>query len=161
MFTLGINVNFEILMKEKRPFRIILPTYPFERKRHWIDFVLSEDIGRVNSSSKLSKESSGISDGKMDKKVSALENVYIETKMVRDLKVLTPSEQVIFNIWSEAFMNKDFSITDNFFEIGGDSLLAITVMSKIKTAFKVDLSLRLFIDSPRIKDLAEAVDAVK
>jgi len=35
------------------------------------------------------------------------------------------------------------------------------VMSKIRAAFKVDLSLELFIDSPRIKDLAKAVDAVK
>jgi len=161
MFTVGINIDFEFLMKDTRLYRISLPTYPFERKRHWIDFELSKDFEELNSTCKLLKGFSEINDGKIDKKVSTLENTDKVTTGTRDLKVFTHTEQIIFNIWSEAFMNKDISLMDNFFEIGGDSLLAITVMSKIKSAFKVNLSLRVFIDNPSIKDLAEKVDAVK
>jgi len=161
LYTIGININSDNFFKDIKPVKISLPAYPFERKRHWIDFELSKDFEELNSTSKLLKGFSEINDGKIDEKVSTLENTDKVTTGVRDLKVFTHTEQIIFNIWSEAFMNKDISLMDNFFEIGGDSLLAITVMSKIKSAFKVDLSLRVFIDSPKIKDLAEKVDAVK
>ena len=161
LYTIGININSDNFYKDIKPGKISLPTYPFERKRHWIDFELSKDFEKFSSSSNKLKGFSEISDGKTDEEVIALENTDRIAKETPDLKEFTPTEQIIFNIWSEAFMNKDISLMDNFFEIGGDSLLAITVMSKIKSAFKVDLSLRVFIDSPRIKDLAEKVDAVK
>jgi len=53
---------------------------------------------------------------------------------------------------------KDISTIDNFFDIGGNSLLAISVFAKIEAAFNVELGLRIFFDSPRIKDLAETID---
>jgi hypothetical protein len=52
-------------------------------------------------------------------------------------------------------------VTDNFFEIGGNSLLAITVMSKIESAFETELGLRLFFDDPKIISLAESIDILK
>lgn len=39
--------------------------------------------------------------------------------------------------------------------------MAISVFSKIESAFKVKLSLRVFFDSPRIKDLAETIEITK
>ncbi|RPI73976.1 MAG: acyl carrier protein, partial [Ignavibacteriales bacterium] len=45
-----------------------------------------------------------------------------------------------------------------FFNLGGNSLLAISVFSKIESAFKVKMSLRVFFDSPIIKDLAETME---
>jgi len=44
MFNIGININFNTLQKDINPNKISLPTYPFERKRHWIDFKLTQDI---------------------------------------------------------------------------------------------------------------------
>lgn len=160
IFFIGININFQTLQKDINPNKVGLPTYPFERKRHWIDFELSKDFEELNSTSKLLKGFSEINNAKTEEG-TARENTDPVDTGARDSNGFTHTEQIIFNIWSEAFMDKDISLMDNFFEIGGDSLLAITVMSKIKSAFKVDLSLRVFIDSPRIKDLAEKVDAVK
>jgi hypothetical protein len=37
-------------------------------------------------------------------------------------------------------------------------MLAISVFSKIESAFNLDLGLRVFFDSPRIKSLAEAIE---
>ena len=36
--------------------------------------------------------------------------------------------------------------------------MAISVFSRIKSTFNIELGLRIFFDSPRIKDLAEAID---
>jgi len=161
MFTLGINIDFDALMKDTRPGKISLPTYPYERQRYWIDFELSKDFEKLSSSSELVKGFSDIEDSKIEKKVSDNRSTDTLTMGESNANILTPAEQIIYNIWSEALMKKDLSITDNFFEIGGDSLLAITVVSKIKSAFKVNLSLRVFLDSPNIRDLAKKVDGLK
>jgi FkbH-like protein len=161
LFNLGINIDFDLLMQDNKPFKISLPTYPYERKRHWVDFQLPHDFKRHGSSFSPIKDFFRIRTGKIDKKVSALENIDLLSTEVNKVNIFTPTEQIIFNIWSDAFMMKNISKTDNFFEIGGDSLLAITVVSKIKTAFKVDLSFRALIDSPKIEDLAKIVDSAR
>jgi amino acid adenylation domain-containing protein len=74
-----------------------------------------------------------------------------------NLKTFEPTELTIYNIWCEALKTNDISTKDNFFTVGGNSLLAIDVFSKIESAFNVNLGLRVFFDSPRIKDLAEAI----
>jgi len=74
---------------------------------------------------------------------------------------LSPTENIIFNLWVEALKTTDISVNDNFFDIGGNSLMAISVFSKIESAFKIKLSLRVFFDSPRIKDLGELIDIAK
>lgn len=37
LWTVGIDIKWESLYKKNKPRRIPLPTYPFERKRYWID----------------------------------------------------------------------------------------------------------------------------
>ena len=85
-----------------------------------------------------------------------LKNITIEH--AKDLHFVTPIHEIIYNIWSEALKTKNISLTDNFFEIGGNSLLAVSVFSKIESAFNVELALKVFFDSPRIKDLGEAIE---
>ncbi len=96
--------------------------------------------------------------GKTDRDALTLDINDLVRKESQDLKTFTPTEMIIYNIWSEAMKIEEISTTDNFFEIGGNSLLAISVFSKIESAFNVDLGLRVFFDSPRIKDLAEVIE---
>jgi amino acid adenylation domain-containing protein len=97
--------------------------------------------------------------GKINKKALTVEIDESDRKNEIDLnlKEITPTELIIYNIWCEALKTKDISTKDNFFTVGGNSLLAINVYSKIESAFNVRLGLRVFFDSPRIKDLAEAI----
>jgi non-ribosomal peptide synthase protein (TIGR01720 family) len=46
----------------------------------------------------------------------------------------THKEQILTTIWQEILLRKPVSIHDNFFEIGGDSILSIQVVSRAKTA---------------------------
>ena len=96
--------------------------------------------------------------GKIDRDALVLEISEIAEKNIQHLKTLTETEKKILEIWSDVLKTKDILTTDNFFEIGGNSLLSISVMSKIESVFNIELGLRVFFDSPRIKDLAEAVD---
>jgi acyl carrier protein len=73
-------------------------------------------------------------------------------------RTLSPTEKIIHKIWSEALKTDKISVTDNFFDIGGNSVMVISVFSKIESAFDIELDLRVFFDNPRIQALAENVD---
>jgi acyl carrier protein len=96
--------------------------------------------------------------GKTDRKALVYNINDVIPPAIIEEAVFTPSEKIIYEIWSEALKKRDIRLTDNFFDIGGNSLMAISVFSKIQKAFNKDLHLRLFFDSPRIKDIAEGFD---
>lgn len=78
-----------------------------------------------------------------------------------DNKELTSTQQKILKIWQDSIKTESIAIEDNFFDAGGTSLLAISVVDKIEKEFKISLSLRVFFDSPKIQSLAEIIDIKK
>src|SRR6476661_8102513 len=46
----------------------------------------------------------------------------------------TAVEQILTNIWQELLLKEKVSIHDNFFEIGGDSILSIQIVSRAKNS---------------------------
>jgi hypothetical protein len=66
----------------------------------------------------------------------------------------TPSEEVLAGIWSQVLGLHHVGIYDNFFEIGGDSILATRVVSRLCDVFQTKLSLRSFFENPTVAELA-------
>ncbi|MCE5348140.1 MAG: phosphopantetheine-binding protein, partial [Bacteroidales bacterium] len=128
---------------------------------------ISESLGEklpsymIPSFFQVCKEFPRTANGKINRKALNLNTEEIEESETNVTKELSPTEEIIYKIWSEAFKTKNISVKDNFFEIGGASLLAITVITNINSAFNINLSLREFFDNPRIKDLSEKVNAMK
>jgi amino acid adenylation domain-containing protein len=96
--------------------------------------------------------------GKTDRKALTFDTRELGKRENIDPGSLSPTESRIHKIWCDALKTEDVSGTDNFFEIGGNSLLAISIMSKIESEFNVELGLKAFFDSPVISDLAETID---
>jgi amino acid adenylation domain-containing protein len=70
-------------------------------------------------------------------------------------------ERGLAAIWSELLGVKEVSVTDNFFDLGGNSLLAMQVLSRIRRAFRVEVSVRSLFDGPTIEALGHAVEVAK
>jgi len=69
------------------------------------------------------------------------------------------TEQKIAQIWAEV-LRRDLttiSIDDNFFDLGGHSLMATQVVSRIRERFALELPMRAMFDRPTIARLGEAV----
>jgi amino acid adenylation domain-containing protein len=96
--------------------------------------------------------------GKINRKALLLDIEEQKDMEGEEERELSKTQKTIMNIFEDVLKIKNIRIGDNFFDVGGNSLLAIAVFSKIEAAFNIQLSLRIFFDGPRIKDLAEVVD---
>jgi amino acid adenylation domain-containing protein/non-ribosomal peptide synthase protein (TIGR01720 family) len=71
--------------------------------------------------------------GKVDRKALPIPDGDIE-RTQEYVAPQTQIEQILTTIWQELLLRERVSIHDNFFEIGGDSILSIQVVSRAKTA---------------------------
>ncbi|MHC5769901.1 MAG: type I polyketide synthase [Nostoc sp.] len=67
-------------------------------------------------------------------------------------------EQKIANIWEELLGIKSVGIHDNFFKLGGDSLIAVQVLSRIRNIFSIRLSVANLFESPTIAEIAPKLE---
>lgn len=67
-------------------------------------------------------------------------------------------EKQLAEIWARTFAIPQISIHDNFFRLGGNSLIAMQVMAHINSAFHVELPLRRLFEAPTIAQLATVVE---
>ncbi|HBB32138.1 MAG TPA: hypothetical protein DDZ80_11635, partial [Cyanobacteria bacterium UBA8803] len=66
-------------------------------------------------------------------------------------------EQQLAQIWCQVLSLAQVGIQDNFFEVGGDSLLATQVLNQVRQRLAVELSLRALFERATIADLAEYI----
>jgi len=72
-----------------------------------------------------------------------------------------PIEGILASIWAEILGIELVGTTDNFFELGGHSLNATQMTSRIRVAFKADISVKDVLENQTIEELAEAIGKLK
>jgi amino acid adenylation domain-containing protein len=73
----------------------------------------------------------------------------------------TPTEEMVMGVFCTVLDRADFGILDNFFDLGGHSLMAARLMAKLRTVSGVDIPLRDLFARPTVAGLAEAIDALQ
>jgi len=68
-----------------------------------------------------------------------------------------PIEEVLAAIWAERLNLDEIGIDDSFLELGGDSLLATRILSRVRRAFRLDLPQQVLFESPTIAGLSQAL----
>jgi acyl transferase domain-containing protein/thioesterase domain-containing protein/acyl carrier protein len=69
-------------------------------------------------------------------------------------------ETVLAEWWQELLGVEQVGLDDDFFDLGGHSLIAVRLFSKIKKTFRVDLALSTLFESRTIRQLANLVRQV-
>jgi amino acid adenylation domain-containing protein len=72
----------------------------------------------------------------------------------------TETERGIAAIWRDVLERPSFGREESFFTIGGHSLLAARVVSRIRAVFNIDLPLRALFEAPTIAAIASHIDDV-
>ncbi len=72
----------------------------------------------------------------------------------------TDTERTLAAIWSELLQVPNIGVNDDFFDLGGQSLMAIRAVARIRDAFSVDISLRNMFEQPALGALADVIDGL-
>ncbi len=97
--------------------------------------------------------------GKIDRK-SLPDPVYVNGGRLLPEKndSVSSTELVIKKVWYEVLRTDNFDNASNFFDIGGDSLLAIGLISKINEELGTNLNVNVIFDCPTISSIANFID---
>lgn len=128
-----------------------------------IDSLLA-DMGRelpsymVPSSLNVLEEIPLTLNGKIDRKALLIERNDVD-KNGSDELPMDEIEGAIAELWSSILGKAvdQFSVTDKFFDVGGHSLKAITMLSRIHKQFDVDIPLTEFFKAPHIQGMASYI----
>ncbi len=70
----------------------------------------------------------------------------------------TPSEQRLASVWSELLGVRKVGIHDDFFDLGGNSLVAVRLFAAVRKQYSLSLPLSALFEAPTISQLAALLD---
>jgi amino acid adenylation domain-containing protein len=66
----------------------------------------------------------------------------------------TELEQALLDIWCQTLGTRQIGLSDNFFDLGGDSLLLATVQTQLKNKLKIEVPVTDLFEFPTVRSLA-------
>ncbi|MCP5063932.1 MAG: SDR family NAD(P)-dependent oxidoreductase, partial [Ignavibacteriae bacterium] len=82
-----------------------------------------------------------------------IDSEYVEPK--------TDLEKQIFPEWIKLLGIEKIGINDNFFDLGGDSLIGTQLVSRMRKIFSVDIPIKAIFENATIKGIAELIEKEK
>lgn len=95
--------------------------------------------------------------GKIDRK-RLPEPVFESQRISKAVAPRNATEQLLWDVWSECLATQEIGVTDDFFELGGDSILVVSVYALIREKIDRPFDLDAFFLSPTIESLARIID---
>ncbi len=142
LWSAGVDVDWAPLRGDHRPALVSLPGYPFERQRHWVEH---------NAAAKWASDGAPIS-GMAQSAAETADRSQAPTN------AKPPMEATLERIWAQCLGVGSIDRTANFFELGGDSLVAISV-AMTATHEGLDLTPQDLYDHPSVAALANVLVA--
>ena len=146
----GRQINWSGFYANEHRHRLPLPTYPFERQRYWVA------PPSINQKTQLEALPEKESANKVDSDSTSLYsrhnvlNTYVAPR--------NELEQTIANLWAQCLGIEQVGIYDNFFDLGGDSLEAVQLISKLRETLQVAFSAHSLLNAPTIAALAQLLE---
>ena len=78
-----------------------------------------------------------------------------------EAKEKTELQEKILKLWKETFERENITIHDNFFQLGGNSLLATELVSKIYNITNEDFELNVIFDNQSVYEIAKFIESRK
>lgn len=148
-------IDWAALRSGPAPGRTPLPTYPWQRERHWIEPspAVMAIMHALANPDQAPLVLSARSPGAPTATAHAAAN-----------EVAAPShsalEESILAIMRDLFGQSRIGLHDNFFDLGGDSLLATRCVSRLNRELRISLTVKAFMEHPNAAAVAALVEAL-
>ncbi len=103
-----------------------------------------------------------ISGGKSNSKIKKKERSVSKSVILsgRESNCYTDTEKRVADIWAEVMGFDEVSIYDNFYEIGGDSIIAMKIINILKKKLGISMEISDFFKSLTIMSFAECIENI-
>ncbi|MCG7490300.1 amino acid adenylation domain-containing protein [Vibrio sp. Of14-4] len=135
----GLKINWTEFYKGQEKRRVPLPTYSFERKKHWVYPNQKEQASRPTTKQITADE------------VSWNEGTYLNDSNNKDVV------RILTDIWRSVLGVEEIMPEDDFFVLGGDSLLGIMVIEQLKSQLGVSINLQDIFDHSTLDAITNCV----
>jgi phthiocerol/phenolphthiocerol synthesis type-I polyketide synthase E len=136
LWTLGAAIEWQ---PGEGRVRVPLPAYPFERRRHWVEpQPAAASAPAATPAPAAEPEPAAVAE--------------------RPVAARSELEAVVATAWREHFgMDRDIGVTENFFALGGQSLLAVELAGDLRQRLDAPVTLGMVFRNPTIEELAAAI----
>ena len=142
LWSTGIDLDWTPRRGGQRPRLVSLPGYPFERQRHWVERRATAEWA----------EGAAATNGVPAPSAGAAQQAHAATNGKSQM------ETTLQRIWAQCLGVSSIDPKANFFELGGDSLIAISVAMTAANE-GLDLTPQDLYENPTVAALAKAVVA--
>ena len=97
--------------------------------------------------------------GKIDRQALPARDPQRREERTEYIAPRTAVEQVLAEIWAEVLKVERVSIHDNFFDLGGHSLMGIRLIAQVCKELQIELPLRRLFECPTVAALADRVSS--
>lgn len=140
LWSAGVDVDWTPLRGGYQPKLVSLPGYPFARQRHWIEH---------NANARWSQGAAATG-------ATAPDPAAEQNRAAGEGS--SPVEATLLRLWAQCFGVASVDRSANFFDLGGDSLVAISV-AMAASHEGLDLTPQDLYDNPTVATLAKALVA--
>jgi len=131
----GVNINWSKYYKDRDCRHISLPTYSFEKKRFWVESEkTTNNIEKLEISQDIKRDTNGSKVAKADSVINQ-----------------------VAAFWSKIFEVETIDIDANFFDLGGNSVIAIRLVQLVSDSFNVDISINTLFENPTISKFSQVL----
>ena len=165
LYVRGADADWEVLYRENAVRRISLPTYPFQKIRCWLDIpAAAPGEKREGEPAKLRSYFSLSPVSRLEKKKKHGQQslpttaVHINPQVIKNQHPEddhSEIEKMIIRAWRQVLGYSEFEFNDNFFEIGGDSLLLMQIQSVLQDNLNIKIPINVLFDNPTISRMAD------
>ncbi len=138
----GIAVEWADIQSHGRGRRIPLPTYPYETRRPWTR----------GSGGEPEANQQGAAEGKRESRVSGLPSSGPPVRAASP--PISALETGLLQLWENVLETRGFGVEENFFNLGGTSLLSVKLLAEINRLFRMQLTLTAILDAPTVRSMA-------
>jgi NRPS condensation-like uncharacterized protein/acyl carrier protein len=163
----GVRLDWSAFWAGRPRRRVPLPTYPFERRRYWIEPCPEPSPEPVTAwappvaaarpaAAPLPAEAPTAAASPPSRRQHPRPNLHVAYAPPRD-----ETERRLVEILGEVLRLETVGLHDGFFDLGGDSLLATHLLSRLNHELGVELTLRTFFAAPTVAGLAAEIERLR
>ncbi|PEM23658.1 condensation domain-containing protein [Bacillus wiedmannii] len=141
LYAHGAEFKWEEYYKGEKNYRVELPTYSFDPHKCWIENVKTKEIQH--------KPNFSIDDEKG--RDTPRRNILNTKEIHREVG------QIISEIWNSNLKLECINENDNFFDVGGNSLIGIHIIEELEERFEIQLDFDVLFEYSTINELSHHI----